>query len=55
MSFIDVEVLSHCYNPNPRTKLSLVGVGNGAHTTATIVNGKIRVRACLRIGDANIC
>ena len=43
MSFIDVEVLSHCYNPNPRTKLSLVGVGNGAHTTAAIVNGKIRV------------
>src|SRR3954451_9348003 len=43
MSFIDVEVLSHCYNPNPRTKLSLVGVGNGAHTTAGIVNGKIRV------------
>src|SRR3954447_8274418 len=43
MSFIDVEVLSHCYNPNLRTKLSLVGVGNGAHTTAAIVNGKIRV------------
>jgi hypothetical protein len=43
MSFIDIEVLSHCYNPNPRTKLTLVGVGNGAHTTAAIVNGKIRV------------
>ena len=43
MSFIDIDVLPHCYNPNPRTRLSLAGVGNGAHTTAAIVSGKIRV------------
>ena len=43
MSFIDIDVLPHCYNPNPRGTLSLVRVGNGAHSTAAIVGNRIRV------------
>jgi hypothetical protein len=43
MKTIDVDVLQHCYNPNPRSTLSIMSVSNGAHSTAAIVNNLVRV------------